>query len=78
MVRKQQGDSHGVSLYFRACRQRIRSQRYIQLICTAAVYDEVFFAYLVAIPQPTFLFQKCVLYMQVVNLSMENQYAESK
>ena len=41
----------------RGCRQRIRSQRYIQHICTAAIYDEVVFAYRVAIPRQHFNFR---------------------
>ena len=35
----------------RECRQMTQSQRYIQHICTAAVYEVVFFAYRVAIPR---------------------------
>ena len=43
-------------LVAKECRQRIRSHKYIQQICSVAVYDEVFFAYRVATPRQRFNF----------------------
>ena len=41
----------------RGCRQMTQSQRYIQHICTVAVYEVVLFAYRVAIPRQRFNFK---------------------
>ena len=50
-------NAHVPGSCFRGCRQMMQSQRYIQHICTATVYEIVFFAYRVAIPRQRFNFK---------------------